>query len=405
MRMLFPSFVVVLIVAGLLWPGGRAEAQSGDGASGGGGSDASERIDAYADLVHRSYQAAYKDAERLRGAIDTFLADPTEKTMEAAKRAWLNARQSYGQTEAFRFYGGPIDVAGGSLGGAGGEPGPEGRLNAWPLNEAHIDYVKGDPEAGIIQNTDVPVNQIVLLARNAAEDEKDVTTGYHAIEFLLWGQDFSTHAPGHRPLSDYTGDGEIAQRRRKYLDVATDQLLQDLRYLIYEWEPNVPGNYAARFRDIPDEAALSKIFTGLAMLSGFELASERISVPLQSGDQEDEHSCFSDNTHNDYIANAQGIYNVYFGEYDERDYAGLNELVAQADPELNRELERHIERTVEMTRSLEPPIDRALAGESPETRRTLEKLVPHLLKQAQLLTLAAEALGAEVTGLGQALAQ
>jgi putative iron-regulated protein len=45
--------------------------------------------------------------------------------MDAAKEAWLTARQSYGPTEAYRPYGAPIDD----------DNGPEGQLNACPLDE------------------------------------------------------------------------------------------------------------------------------------------------------------------------------------------------------------------------------------------------------------------------------
>ena len=86
----------------------------------------------------RAYEASLDSATELDAAIDAFLADPTEETLEAAKQAWLAARDDYGLTEAFRFYGGPIDNE---------TDGPEGLINAWPLDEVYIDYVEGDPAA------------------------------------------------------------------------------------------------------------------------------------------------------------------------------------------------------------------------------------------------------------------
>ena len=78
------------------------------------GSGASEDMQAevvenYADLVHESYQISLDSATTMDEAIDAFVADPNADTLAAAQDAWLTARDDYGPTEAFRFYGGPID--------------------------------------------------------------------------------------------------------------------------------------------------------------------------------------------------------------------------------------------------------------------------------------------------------
>ena len=119
-------------------------------------------------------------------AIKKFLSDPNEKNLNNAKIRWIKAREVYGITEAFRFYGGPIDGT-----NQYGEEGPEGLINSWPLNEAYIDYVKGDPSAGIINNLNYDINKTTIIASNQSDDDADVSTGWHAIEFLLWGQDSS----------------------------------------------------------------------------------------------------------------------------------------------------------------------------------------------------------------------
>ena len=131
---------------------------------------------------------------------------PTEN-LDAAKEAWLTARDEYGPTEAFRFYGGPIDNE---------ETGVEGLVNAWPLDEAYIDYVDGDPEAGIVNNPDEhpTIDADALVAANEQGGEANVSTGWHAIEFLLWGQDLSADGPGARPVEDYTTSRERRPSRR-----------------------------------------------------------------------------------------------------------------------------------------------------------------------------------------------
>lgn len=155
----------------------------------------------YAEIVYASYVDSLTTAQTLRAALDAFIANPSEATHQAAKLAWLAAQEPYGQTEVYRFYGGPID----------GEDGPEALLNSWPLDEAFIDYVEGAPNAGIINHSEQypEITQELLVELNQVDSEESVTTGYHAIEFLLWGQDFNDDGPGDRPYTDYIKGGTL----------------------------------------------------------------------------------------------------------------------------------------------------------------------------------------------------
>ena len=193
----------------------------------------------YAEGVHALYTKSLSSATAMDAAIDTFLSNPTASTLEGAKRAWLIARDDYGPTEAFRFYGGPIDNE---------VDGPEGLLNAWPMDEAYIDYVEGDTGAGIINNpAGYPVIDAQLIeSLNEEGGEENVSTGWHAIEFLLWGQDLNEFGPGSRPLEDYTTN-ENADRRGAYLSTASDLLLVHLQGLADAWAPGSSGNYRAEF--------------------------------------------------------------------------------------------------------------------------------------------------------------
>lgn len=352
---------------------------------------AQDVVATYANVAFRSYAAAYKDALAMQEAIHVFLDDPTEANLAAARHAWLNARESYGQTEAFRFYEGPIDAM-----AADGEAiGPEGRLNASRLNEAYIDYVPGGPDASLIHIKHAPINAAVLAHRNALEDEADVATGYHAIEFLLWGQDLSTEGPGARPASDFAKYDLIRQRRRNYLAVATQMLVDDLQSIVTAWSPGRETNYRQWFLDQPADESLSRMMTGIATLSGFELASQRIDASLHNSDHE--HSRFSDNTHRDIATNAQGVANVYFGTFGKYHGKSLSDLVAQADPTLNAQLADNIRSSVKLAEEVTPPVDRILASPTGHPGRAqLEALVVSLQDQATLLQKAGEALGVEV---------
>lgn len=345
----------------------------------------------HAQVVYLSYSETLQDAQDLQQAIKSFLANPSEQSLSLAKEAWLKSRESYGQTEAFRFYDGPIDFANEKT----GEEGPEGELNAWPVNEAFMDYVKGAPKSGII-NSDKDITLELINSSNMKNDEADVTTGYHAIEFLLWGQDLSLESAGTRPSSDYSKGNKVNERRRLYLSLITEKLVADLQGLVDEWSPK-KNNFRKNFEKQNDAETLSQLLTSLATLSAFEMGSERMGTALDSGDQEDEHSCFSDNTHRDFITNQVGIMNVFFGNYQKYHGKSPKEAIAQVDKALANQITQALKKTADALMSIPTPIDRVLASEKgSEARQKMEAAVTALNEQAELFVEAGKKLKIEV---------
>jgi len=321
-------------------------------------------VDTYADVVLATYTDAHAEALDMQTAIEAFIADPTEGNLSAAKTAWLNARNPYGETEVFRFYEGPIDFE------TDDASGPEGQLNAWPMDELHVDYVEGNATAGIINNVaDYPnITLAVILGANGEGGEENVSTGYHAIEFLLWGQDLAADGPGARPATDYdTADN--ADRRGEYLSIITQLLVDDLAGLITEWEDG-QDNYRKTFVELDPKDGITHMLTGMGALSGFELAGERIFVAYDSKLQEDEHSCFSDNTHNDVIRNAMGIRNVFMGSYGNTSGDSLYDLVGQVDSDLADDLKDALDASVDAAEAIPVPFDQAILGEDSDAGRT-----------------------------------
>ena len=342
----------------------------------------------YASGVHATYEQSLQSAQQLDQAIDRFLANPTPSTLEAAKRAWLRARDDYSPTEAYRFYGGPIDHE---------EDGPEGLINAWPLDEAYIDYVAGNPDAGIINDpAQFPViDAELLLSLNEVGGETNIATGWHAIEFLLWGQDLNEDGPGDRSVADYTTSPN-ADRRGTYLAVASDLLLVHLQQLIDAWDPNGQNNYRAEFISLDPDTALTRIITGIGELSRGELAGERMTVAYEERSQEDEHSCFSDNTTADILGNARGIQMVYLGEYGDLSGPGLDDLIAAADHELAARLTQEIARSVALASRIPAPFDQHLRDTVPNSdpgRAAILNTVEALEQQTDTLVDAAQAVG------------
>jgi putative iron-regulated protein len=316
-------------------------------------------IQNYAKIVFSSYQTAMTDLENLQTAINTFAANPTDANFSTAKGAWKTARESYGPTEAYRFANGPIDAT----------DGPEGLLNAWPLDENYVDYVTGSPNSGIINDlTTYPsINKSVLEGLNEVGGEANISVGYHAIEFLLWGQDNtipSAQLNGQRPYTDFVDGGTASNqdRRRDYLVACADLLIDHLQLMIDEWQTG--GTYRTTFLSLDENTALKNILTAIATLSKSELGGERIFVAYDNQDQEDEHSCFSDNTHRDIRLNLDGIANVFRGSYRTINGSSLEDLITETNPTLGAQITAQLIAAESAVNATAIPFDFAISDAS-----------------------------------------
>ena len=326
-------------------------------------------LSTYASIANANYTDALNDAIALQEAVEKFTSNPTETTLANAKAAWLTSRESYGQTEIFRLSNGPIDAEEGWVAEKYGAL--EGQINAWPLDENMIDYTidaKGDRTSGNIidtkgnfnpggeGSTTVNVSNInvdAITALNENGGDANVATGYHAVEFLLWGQDqdYSNFVKdsitkgalvaGERPLSDYTTD-KNKDRRKAFLNAATSKIVADLTVVSGAWKKG--ADYRKAFlnknsdanKNIKSSEAMKTIFAGMGVFIKSEVANERIAVAVLTPSEEDEHSCFSDNTHRDITTNYQGFKNILLGTYNGVDYgkAPIDALNADAKEEI-----------------------------------------------------------------------
>lgn len=379
-------FLTATLLGAALLAGLPAQAQS---------VDAKAVVLHYSTLVHANYSDVLTSAQTLQKAITAFAAAPSAQGLEDAKKAWLAAREFYGQTEVFRFYSGPIDD----------DNGPEGRINAWPLDESYIDSVTGKPKAGLVNNPKVKITKANLAKLNERGGEENIAAGWHAIEFSLWGQDQSDTGPGSRSFEDFVdGKAANADRRRAYLVTATELLIDDLSFLVKAWAPGAK-NYRAKFEQGGIQS-VRKMIVGMGSLSRGELAGERLEVAMNTQDKEDEHSCFSDNTHRDVVTNAQGIENVWLGSYKRLDGstlqgASLKDLVAAKNAGLADKVSKQIAQSVANATAIQAPFDREIVGAKDAPGRIrVQKTIDSLVQQSKDITEAAAALG--ITKLAQA---
>ena len=317
-------------------------------------------IDTYADIAQAGYEDSLITARALQEAVAALVADPSEATLAAARTAWLAARDPYQQTEVYRFGNPIVDDW-------------EGKVNAWPLDEGLIDYVDtsyaGPTDENELAAANVIANPALMIAGqevdagtitpaliadtlNEADGiETNVARGYHAIEFLLWGQDLNGTRPGagERPFTDYAQGEACTGGNADYLTAATDLLISDLEEMAANWAED--GAARAAITADPD-AGLVAMLTGMGSLSYGELAGERMRLGLMLNDPEEEHDCFSDNTHNSHYYDGKGVQNVYLGAYTRVDGStvsgpSLRDLVAETAPELDAEMTAKLEATMQ----------------------------------------------------------
>jgi putative iron-regulated protein len=342
----------------------------------------------YADIVYASYGASIQSAATMQDRIDRFLQRPTQARLSAARNAWLSARDDYIVTEPFRFYGGPIDDP---------KTGPEGLINAWPMDEVYVDYVRDEPRGGIINDRAAypKITEDVIVEANEKGGETNISSGWHAIEFLLWGQDRSATGPGARPASDYA-TAPNAARRAAYLRLTTERLLSDLRSVRRPWSPG-DGAYRKAFLTDPDKA-LTNILRGIGTLNSHELAGERMAVALESTEQEDEHSCFSDNTNADVVNDLKGIRTVYMGKAaGVSGGPGVDALLREVDPDLASELRSKLTATLSAARAFPATFERMIAAPPGASQhKALADVVSAIEAQGTDLAEAAQALGVKV---------
>ena len=408
-RMLAAAFGACLLGSGLA-VGGATKAATARGAPEG------RVLSHYAALAHAVYEDSLITAQALQASINRLVAAPSEETLAAAQGAWLDARVPYQQSEVYRFGNALVDDW-------------EGKVNAWPLDEGLIDYVDagyGDSSgsnpgytANVIANAmftvsgeqiDARMIDAALLADRLHElggVEANVATGYHAIEFLLWGQDLNGTGPGAgaRAATDFdmtNCTGGNCDRRAVYLKVAAGLLVDDLAWMTAQWTPHGPATTALVGGDAAE--GLATIITGMGSLSYGELAGERMKLGLLLHDPEEEHDCFSDNTHNSHYYDALGIRNIYLGEYRRVDGStlsgpSLSSLVAAVSPEADRTLRAGLDATMaamtKMVKAAEAgeAYDQMIGEGNPAGNALVQAAIDGLTTQTGAITAAAGALG------------
>lgn len=377
-------------------------------------------VEHYADIAHAVFSDALTTAKQLDAKIATFISSPSKQHFQDVKSAWLDSRVPYQQSEVFRFGNAIVDDW-------------EGQLNAWPLDEGLIDYVDTNYQyelgnegatANIVANKSLQVGaekvdtseitpELIASLNEIGGSEANVASGYHAIEFLLWGQDLNgtSSGAGKRAYTDYVKGEQCTngncERRAQYLKATSELLIQDLEWMVKQWQANQKGNYRSELLAESSESGLRKMLFGMGSLSLGELAGERMKVALEANSTEDEHDCFSDNTHNSHYYNEQGIYNVYTGIYlkqngDSLIGPSIHDLVRQKDANAAKEIQSSIDKARAQVGTLVSSaekqgvyFDQLIAANNAQGNALVNKSIMALVAQTAAIEKAASLVGVD----------
>jgi putative iron-regulated protein len=230
-----------------------------------------------------SAQSCYSNASlairEFEGHSQLFLAHPTQQLLLELRDRWNTAHQAYLACQLYQMLAF-------SRSGQKQLELTKQRVNAWPIQGGYIDYLPGYQFTGIINDSTLAITLDNLLSQHQFSDLSDVSVGFHALEFLLWGEGFD------RPASDFqASDSQLSEqgieldannRRRTYFELLTSHIIAELDGLSQRWERQTTTN-GTYLDELPPGAQLSFLLTSsYRVLNDYLL--ERLISPFRGGD-------------------------------------------------------------------------------------------------------------------------
>ncbi|WP_319024660.1 imelysin family protein [Microbulbifer hainanensis] len=191
--------------------------------------------------------------EALNSALATLLKQPTDDHLEAAKLAWLDAHRNFAATLPY------IELA-----FAPAELRSEGRklvlsLDSWPVQPGYLDTVPGYSNSGIVNDTAIDLTLANLRKQHRLTANEEASTGFHAMEIMLWGptgertaEQFVAVSKGEKP------EAQAANRRRALTQLMGQAMEEDLADLARRW-PFAANDLSRYFLALSPAARMQQI--------------------------------------------------------------------------------------------------------------------------------------------------
>lgn len=267
-------------------------------------------LEAYTGLSRASQSAQVVDSK-----LASFLYHPNPMTHGELKQAWRQAYDDFLRAMVFAYL--PIQ-----------DP-PEWyskhiayrdlltQLDSWPIQGGYIDYVPGYPFSGIVNDLTLVIDEQTLRNQHLFTDNSNASIGYHALEFMLWGDngERSPHdffpqentAPvllnegehnhenseagldqGTEPAPEVHAHTEETNqpgmpepqnhnRRRQYVQVISEVLQKDLIRVQRRWEPST-GYYAQLIQQSTPDNTLQAALIAAQRLISEEILNKRFTL-------------------------------------------------------------------------------------------------------------------------------
>ena len=268
----------------------------------------------YVQQIDTDFKQAGIEIEKFQSSIATLTDQTNIENLNLSKQAWLNAHSAYELTTLHRYYATQLMGEQDSL----VLMQLQYQINHWPIVPGYIDYVDGYPDSGIVHDINVNLNADSLREQHGSFDVSEVTLGFHAIEFLLWGYDADSVA---RPATDFDAVLELTpkeiesgytleqlsnNRRRLFLTVVADTLVNDFLALQSLWLAEEPS-ISQRIESISGTELIVILADSMSAMLTQELL-QRSLYPMLNGDfVESVQSPYSRSTQNAVSSQLSGL--------------------------------------------------------------------------------------------------
>ena len=268
----------------------------------------------YVQQIDTDFKQAGIEIEKFQSSIATLTDQTNIENLNLSKQAWLNAHSAYELTTLHRYYATQLMGEQDSL----ALMQLQYQINHWPIVPGYIDYVDGYPDSGIVHDINVNLDADSLREQHGSFDVSEVTLGFHAIEFLLWGYDADSVA---RPATDFDAVLELTpkeiesgytleqlsnNRRRLFLTVVADTLVKDFLAVQSLWLAEKPS-ISQRIESISGTELIVILADSMSAMLTQELL-QRSLYPMLNGDfVESAQSPYSRSTQNAVSSQLSGL--------------------------------------------------------------------------------------------------
>ncbi|WP_444946033.1 imelysin family protein [Microbulbifer sp. VTAC004] len=195
----------------------------------------------------------HASVETLQRAVKALLANPSEDQLEEARLSWLDAHREFAATLPYiQLAFSPVDLR------------SQGRklmlaLDSWPAQAGYLDTVPGYSDSGIVNDTAIELTLANLRKQHRLTAHEEASTGFHALEVMLWGptgertaEDFIPDSNGEKP------EALAVNRRRELTRLIAKGMEEDMAGLARRW-PTSANNLSREYLSLGPVARLQQI--------------------------------------------------------------------------------------------------------------------------------------------------